>query len=44
MFGNCVLRRKKKDFYLQDKGNKITFCLSVLKEGGGNENIQLVFN
>lgn len=44
MFGNCVLQKKKKDFCLQGKGNKIMFCLSVLKEGGENENIQLVFD
>lgn len=43
MFGNCVLQRKKKDFYVQDKGNEIMFCTSVLEEGGKNENIQLVF-
>lgn len=44
MFDNCALWRKKEDFHVQGKGNKITYVLpSVLNEGGGNETIKFVF-
>lgn len=34
---------KEEGFHVQDKGNKIVFCPSIWKAGGGNGNIQWVF-